>query len=153
MKKTILLATNPFNFRPVINIIIAVLGSIIFIFGGIRYLTHNSSFEIFLGIGWLVVGIRYLAHGFIMSNPSSKFAPRFSISENELLFKETLMKPSIQVPWDKINKIQFGQYRLDVSTKDSDLSLGYLTNPDVSKRIKSAIREIAESKQIEVIGG
>ncbi len=82
-----------------------------------------------------------------------KYAPRLAWDEKELLFKATISKRSNNFLWDQIRRIEFQPYRLVICTDGSDHNLEYSTDASTSKKVKSAIREIAESKHIEVIGG
>ena len=69
------------------------------------------------------------------------------------LIKEKLMKHAKEIPWDHIKSINFGPYKIVFSMTGSDYIFSYRSTSDTSKEIKSAVREMAESKGIEVLGG
>ena len=106
-----------------------------------------------IGIMLVPGGIAYSIYGHLSFKKSSRYAPRFSISEDELSFKKTMMKPAIIIPWDQIKKIKMSPYILDISTEKSEIIMHYSSNPEISLEIKSAVRAMAESKGIEVVGG
>ena len=57
------------------------------------------------------------------------------------------------VIWTDVQSIEFGQFMITFKLKDRDEVLNYNSNPDASIEIKSLIREIAASKNIQVSGG
>ncbi|XOV92035.1 MAG: hypothetical protein ACFHWX_17720 [Bacteroidota bacterium] len=151
MKKTILLGTRQINIHR--NVIISVSLGVIFIINGVISMKRGGPFGLILGVLTMVGGLWYIVYALLAFNKYSKFAPRFTLDEKELLFKETLFRRPVRFFWNKIRRIELGPYQLLISTDDSNQTLYYSTRASTSKEIKSAIREIAESKQIEVIGG
>ncbi|XOV92036.1 MAG: hypothetical protein ACFHWX_17725 [Bacteroidota bacterium] len=154
MKRTILLGTiNKFPMK--FNLWGSTIAGLFFIANGVIHIFSDIAHPIGLIIGIIMipVGIGYSIYGILSFNESSKYAPRFSLNEEELLFKESLMKPPIVITWDRIKKIKFGPLHLDITTGESEMAWGYMTNDKTSKQIKETIRELAESKNIEVIGG
>lgn len=131
-----------------------ILG-ILFIIQGIYHIESNIVFPFGLMIGIILVpgGIVYTIYGFLSFNKSSKYAPGFSISEDELSFKKNLFKPAQKIRWDHIKKIEMASYLLIVSTEESETVMQYSSNPEISLEIKSVVRAMAESKGIEVVGG
>ena len=109
--------------------------------------------DLLLGSYWSFMGVALFWSGILLFNKSSKYAPRFTLDENELLFKETIFKKSVRFVWNQIKRIEFGPYQLVISTDVTDQKLYYSTQADTSKEIKSVIREMAESKGIEVVSG
>lgn len=63
------------------------------------------------------------------------------------------MKHAMEIPWDHIKSINFGPHKIVFSMTGSDYIFSYRSTSDTSKEIKTAIREMAESKGIEVLGG
>ncbi|MEQ8551438.1 MAG: hypothetical protein RIC06_16250 [Cyclobacteriaceae bacterium] len=124
------------------------------IFQGVRMVTNETHF------GWLILGfiiiptsIAICIYSILMFSKRSRYAPRVSISDNLILIKEKLMSHAVEIPWDHIKSIDFAAYKIVFKLPDSDYVFSYRSTSDTSKEIKSAIREMAESKGIEVIGG
>lgn len=131
-----------------------ILGAL-FIIQGVYHIESDIVFPFGLMIGVILIpgGIVYSIYGLLSFNKSSKYAPRFSFSKDELSFKKNLFKPAQRIPWGHIKKIEMAPYLLIVSTEQSETVMHYSSNPEISLEIKSAIREIADSKGIEVLGG
>ncbi len=131
-----------------------ILG-ILLVIQGVYHIESNIFFPFgrMMGIILVPAGIGYSIYGFLSFNKSSKYAPGFSINEDELSFKKNLSKPAQKIPWSHIKKIEMAPYLLIVSTEESETVMHYSSNPEISKEIKSAIREMAESKGIEVLVG
>ncbi len=154
MKKTILLGTNFFNFPNKLSVWASVLAGIVFISNGAIHIYREVAGPVglVLGIMMIPIGLGYCFYGAFVYNKSSRYAPRFSFDAQQLLFKKTLSNKPITFDWDHIKKIEM-PYRLTVSVGGSYQTLDYRTSSEISKEIKSAIREMAESKNIEIAGG
>lgn len=155
MKKTLLLGGNHFNFPVKVSLWGTIFTGIIFFINGVINIYRDVAEPIgfILGVVMIPCGIGYMIYGLLSFTTSSKYAPRFTIDEKELLFKQTLKEPPIKVSWNQIKRIHMAPYLLDLSTSESDIIMSYSSNSRISKEIKSAIREMAESKGIEVRGG
>ena len=57
------------------------------------------------------------------------------------------------IVWTSVQSIEFGQFKIVFKLKDRDEVLNYSSSADASIEIKSLIREVAENKNIRVIGG
>ena len=154
MDKVILLGMNN-KFSLKTNLWGHSLLGILFVIQGVYHIESNIVFPFGLMIGVILIpgGIVYSIYGLLSFNKSSKYAPGFSISEDELCFKKNLFKPAQRITWGHIKKIEMAAYLLIVSTEQSEIVMHYSSNPEVSLEIKSTIRKMAESKGIEVIGG
>ncbi len=154
MNKTILLGLNN-KFSLKTNLWGHLILGILFVVQGVYHIESNIVFPLgrMMGIILVPAGIAYSIYGFLSFNKFSKYAPGFSISEDELSFKKSLLKPAQKIPWSHIKKIEMAPYLLIVSTEESETVMHYSSNPEISKEIKSTVREMAESKGIEVLGG
>lgn len=155
MRKTILLGTNFFNFPNKLSVRLSALAGVVFILNGIIHIYREVAGPVglVLGIMMIPIGLGYCFYGIFVFNKSSKYAPRFSLDENMLLFKKSLSNRPIIFDWDRIKRIEMGPYRMIIAEEGSDKTLDYQTSSEISKEIKSAIREMAKSKHIEVVAG
>ena len=153
MKMIVLLGTGN-GIAPVWNMRLFFAIGGLNIFQGVRMVTNETN------LGWLILGfiiiptsIGICIYSILMFSKRSRYAPRVSISDNLVLIKEKLMKHAVEIPWDHIKSIDFEAYKIVFKLPDSDYIFSYRSTSDTSKEIKSAVREMAESKGIEVLGG
>ena len=84
---------------------------------------------------------------------TSKYSPKLKIDDDSVELKTSLFKKGIKVKWQEIQSVSFKPYRVDFKVADTVEVITYDTTSDISIEIKEALREIAEKKNIEVIGG
>ncbi|MBV6643089.1 MAG: hypothetical protein KI791_20390 [Cyclobacteriaceae bacterium] len=153
MEKTVLIGSGN-DIAPVWNMRLFFVVGIINIIQGVRMVTSE------IHLAWLILGfiiiptsIGICIYSILMFSKKSKYAPRVSISEKLVFIKEKLMKRAVEIPWDHIKNVSFVPYKIVFELPDSDYVFSYRSTSDTSREIKSTIREMAESKGIEVIGG
>ena len=153
MEKTVLVGSGN-DIAPVWNMRLFFVIGIINIIQGIRMVTSE------IHLAWLILGfiiiptsIGICIYSILMFSKKSKYAPRVSISEKLVFIKEKLMKRAVEIPWGHIKSINFAAYKIVFTLPDSDYVFSYRSTSDTSREIKSTIREMAELKGIEVLGG
>lgn len=154
MKKTILLGANN-KFSTKVNKWGFTITGIIFLVNGLYHIISDiiSPIGMILGIVMIPGGIAYSFYGLMAFSESSKYAPRVSIDNETILLKSNFQRPPVLISWDRIKQISLTSYLIKFFTEEEEYHFPYEANSDTSISIKSAIREIAESKQIEVLGG
>ncbi len=98
-------------------------------------------------------GVYHTIYGLLAFSKHSKYAPRVEVDQDNLLLKNKFLKEAKMITWDQIKQIEFASYRLVFSMPDSEYAFLYDTQAETSREIKSTIREMAESKGIDVLGG
>lgn len=154
MSKTILIGINN-RFSVNANKWLYYSLGLLFLFNGVFHIFSNSfkPIGIILGILMIIGGMWYIIYGFTAFSVSSKYAPRVRIDDTEIELKNNFFKPATQINWTDVKKIEFDLYKLSFQLSDNNLVFSYNTYPDISIDIKRMIREMAEEKNIEVIGG
>ena len=81
----------------------------------------------------------------------SRFIPKIEISSEAIKIKKSWIKRSKTFDGSKIEKIKLASYQIDFQFKDgSNFLFDYERNADVSKEIKTALREFAEENGIHI---
>jgi len=150
---TILLGSGN-GIAPVWSLRLILAIAIINIFHGVRMVNREDNiFWIILGFVMISASVAIGIFSILMYSEKSKYAPRISIGDNLIRIKEKLMRQSIEIPWGEIKNVNFTQNKIMFLREDSDYVFNYESSTDTYKSIKSAIKELAESKNIKVTGG
>lgn len=154
MKKTILLTQNGLSEKVSkwLFVIVGISNSI----NGIGYLidTPLTNWGLRLGVFLLASGILIAILGLIVFNPTNVLAPKFVIDENGIQIRGTLHVKTKTINWNDIKEITYKSFELDFLLNDNSSKLIILrTNGETSVEIKKSIREIADKKSINIIGG
>lgn len=149
MKKTILLGEKGMISSKISKWLLGILGLLWFAFGTLKIYADGVSIG---SIGYIIIGLILIVYSVLIftANP---FAPKVSISENEIKIKRKVFSRSVNILWTNIESIEFDQYLIVFNLKDGIEEFDYSTNAEISIEIKSSIREAAENKHIEVKGG
>lgn len=134
----------------------------LFMFTGLLFLV-NGSFLIYnnvvdpvgliIGILTILGAIYYIMYGYFTFSEKSKWAPKVIIENDHIQIKKKMFKPAATIVWERINKIIFGAYEITFDIEGKSDVLNYDTSSEVSIELKEAIREAADEKGIEVVGG
>ncbi len=154
MKKTILLTQNGLS-RTVSKWLFIILGFSNSI-NGIRNLAETplTNWGLWLGILLLASGSLMATLGIILFNPTNIFAPKFIIDDNEIQIREDVHVKTKRIIWSDIKEITYKSFALDFLLNDNTSKLILLrTNGETSIEIKKSLREIADKKSINIIGG
>ncbi|MEQ8238388.1 MAG: hypothetical protein RIA69_04205 [Cyclobacteriaceae bacterium] len=155
MKKVIIIGMNN-KFSTKVNRWFSILTGLLFIVNGTMNIYRGGDLKllgIILGILMLAGACYYLFYGILGFAENSKFSPKVKVDESEIELKNSLWKPSQKLHWADLSTIHFQSYQILFELKDQTMSFSYHANPDVSKEIKQTIREFAEQKGIQVVGG
>ena len=154
MGKIILIGMNN-KFSAKANKWLFSLTGLLFLVNG-SFNLYNSNLEpigLILGVLMIIGGLFYLSYGLFGFSEHSKFAPKVKVDESAIELKNSLWKPSVKLNWSDLSSIKFEPYEVIFDIKDVSNSFSFNTNADVSVEIKQTIREIAERRNIEVVGG
>jgi hypothetical protein len=154
MKKTILLTQNGLSttVSKWLFVILGISNSI----NGIHNLTETPLTNWGLGLGILLLssGLLMAVLGLILFNPRNTFAPKFVIDDNEIQIREDVHTKTKTIHWSEIKEITYKSFALDFQLNDDSNKLIILrTNGETTVEIKKSLREIANRKSINVIGG
>ena len=117
---------------------------------------YNRSFEIvglILGILMLFGGVFYLFYAFVGASKKSRFSPKVKVTDEFIVLKSSFLGKQITLSWSTITKIEFKPLALTFVSNNRSTDFDYVTDADTSIEIKEHLRAMAESKNIEVIGG
>ena len=154
MGKTILVGMNNKFSASANKWLFSLTGLLFLISGGFNIYTNNlEPFGFILGILMLIGGCYYVFYGLFGFSENSKFASKVKVDESMIELKNSLWKPSVTLNWADLSSIKFQPYEIIFQLQDSSNSFSYNSNSDISRTIKQTIREFAEQKEIEVIGG
>jgi len=153
LERTILLGINngfPLAWTRRLYLLSAICNTL----AGISFIIREGNlFWLILGVVMLCTGIFGIAYAILAFSGKSKYAPRISLNEGLVYIRETIMKPGIEISWGKIKNIRMAYNSITFSMPDSEYEFSYRANADTSLKIKAAVREMAELKSIEVLGG
>jgi len=131
-----------------------LLGGLFLLQGGnYLYGSKDGAFDKFMMYLMFYSGMYAIAFALINFSRSSKFAPKVIVDESKTKFKRSLLKKKNTFNWQDIQSIRFKSFRIDFKTVKTVEILSYDCTSDISIDVKEAIREMAEKKNIEVIGG
>jgi hypothetical protein len=128
---------------------------IIFILNGLNtYYSDNLGYiEYGLMVANFSVGVYAIIYALIALSKFSIFSPKVKLSDSLIHFKSAITKKSKTLAWSEVKKIQFQAYSIEFILDKETVEFSYRSNAKVSKRIKDALRKVAETKNIEVTGG
>ncbi len=115
----------------------------------------SKSFAVGVSIesgGFALIGLSYLVR-VIIYYTATPVTPRVHISETDLLIKTKLFGRTYRFNWINIRSIKYNSYEIILELKDGVKAISYKCNPEVSLDIKQSLREMANTKDIEVVGG
>jgi hypothetical protein len=149
MEKTILLGEKGMVSAKASAWLLGILGLIWLILGSMEIYAQGASIG---SSGYVLVGFIFILYSIIVFTVNP-FAPKVTISDIEVKIKRKVFSTPINILWTSIQSIEFDQYMIALQLTDRVEEFSYRTNAEISIEIKSAIREVAENKNIQVIGG
>jgi hypothetical protein len=107
---------------------------------------------------WLMVfnlsfGTYALIYGLFVSFDIMGVAPKVVVSSEGLFLKSKAAKSGKHLDWENIQSITFHSFQLDFKLDTEPVFFHYNCSAETSKKIKDAIRDMADLKNIEVLGG
>ncbi len=132
-----------------------ILPGLLFFSNGLFQIFNNTQKPIglILGILLIIASAFYLFLFFIGFSPKSKYAPKVRVTDELIELKPGIMKSPEFLSWSDIREIHFSSFKILFKLNKDDKAFSYDTSSAQSIQIKRIIREVAESKNIEVIGG
>ena len=154
MEKTILIGMNN-QYSAKANRWGFILTGLLFLFNGVLNIYNNSlePLGLILGIGIFFGGIYFTFYGMTAFSKYSRFAMKIKITNKIIEIKNKLFGSAMRLNWSDITSIKFGFYEIIFQIENTTEVFEINSNADVSKEVKRIIREQAELKNIEVIGG
>lgn len=154
MSKTFLIGMSN-NFSVSANRWLFGLSGSVFLANGCYHLFRNEidALGLTLGISMIIIGLGYLFSVFFLFSERSTLAPRVKIDQSGIELREGVLKPLVKISWTELVGIEFKPYELTFESTDSSTTFSYNTSADLSRSIKEAVREYAESKGLVVKGG
>jgi hypothetical protein len=154
MSKTILIGMNNKFSASANKWLFSLTGLLFLVNGGFNIYSNNlEPFGLILGILMLIGGCYYVFYGLFGFSENSKFASKLKVDDLTIELKNSLWKPSTKLKWSQLSSIKFQSYEIIFQLGNSSSSFSYNSNSDVSIAIKQTIRDFAERKNVEVIGG
>jgi GTPase len=80
-------------------------------------------------------------------------APKVEVHNEGLLLRGRPFTSGRKISWEEVQSITFHHYQIDLKLDTEPVFFSYRSSAAVSKRIKEAIRDMADLKNIEVKGG
>lgn len=154
MPKTVLIAKgNGYSARA--NRLIWIFIGIMFIINGtlLTIGNHEEPFKFSFGVIEFLFGLYALFYSIAVFSTNSKLAPRVKVDSDLIEVKKKMFGQVDRIEWDLIDKISFDSYSITFTKEGVNKVINYDTTSEVSIEIKEAIRETADAKGIEVIGG
>ena len=149
MNKTILLGAKSTLSNNASKWLLSFIGIFYLGFGSMKIYQQGSSFESF---AWLIAGVIFLFNGLIIYS-STPWTPKIRVNNSEIDVKNKFFGKSKIILWANIQSSEFEPYTIVFHFMDSDEIISYKSNAEASIEIKSVLREVAESKNIQVKGG
>ena len=148
MKKTILLGDNGLVSTKTSAWLFGILGIIWCALGARELFVDGLNIG---SSGYLIIGFLFIFYSVIVftANP---FAPQLTISDLEIIIRKNVFGSSTKYIWANIQSIELDKYLITFYLTDRIEEFSYSTNNEKSIEIKSAIREAAEAKNIQVTG-
>ena len=154
MNKTILLGNGSISSVALSKWSHIFIGTVL-ILNGVRGfpLEEYRSFDFALTVVNIVIGVYTIIYALIALTKFSGFSPKVKLSDSVFVLKSSVRKKSLILAWSEVQKIRFHSYQIDFILSDKTVEFAYRTNSKISKRVKNAIKEIAQEKNIEITGG
>ncbi len=137
-----------------VNKWISVFSGVLMTVVGLYYIfIHSLVFEpmgLIMGILFFVSGLGGLYYSVTTISAHSRYALRVKINDDFIEFKNSLFRPRVRIDWSEIKYIALKQYRVIFDLGGYREVFSYSSTPEVSRKIKKAIREMAVAKGVEV---
>ena len=132
-----------------------ILMGVLFIVNGVAnyFKEELNTVEYWLMLINLVFGTMALIYGLIVSFDLLGLAAKVVVSNDSILLKAKPFSASKVVAWNDIRSITFHSYQLDFKLDTAPIFFNYHCSNATSIKLKDAIRDMADLKNIEVKGG
>ena len=131
-----------------------LLGSLYIMMGVFQILSNQfKTISVIIGIMLIIGGTAYIFLSPLTFSTKSRLALKVKINDTSFWAKTRLIGRPIEYKWADIKEIEFDSYVLRFKINKSTEIFRYHSTPEISIEIKNAIREVAASNGIPVIGG
>lgn len=156
MTHTILLSTNPSGLsRPVTRGLFVILGLVNVAKGLLDIITVElPAWQWAFNAVMVLSGLVLLLLGWVLFDPTSRWAPKVVIDDSKISIREKLWKEPTTIPWQELTRIEFSSFEMNFFFSNRTTQRVLLkTDADTSITIKRTLREVARGKQVEVVEG
>jgi hypothetical protein len=154
MSKIILLGIPSQYSKKAPKISFIIIGLYLLLLGALNFSRPDqNTFDKLSMTANFIAGFLFIIYGQIAFSRKAKAAPKISINDDIIEYKTSLFKNARHIKWQDVHAIEFSSYRVDFKLANTTETLVYEANADVSIEIKESLREFAEAKNIEVVGG
>lgn len=128
---------------------------VMFLMNGIigYFKEEQSIIEFWLMVLNLSFGAYAFVYGLLVSFDLMGVAPKVAVSGDGILLKAKAFTPGKELRWEEIQSITLHSYQIDFKLETKPLFFNYHCSAGTSKKIKEAIRDMADMKSIAVTGG
>lgn len=151
--RVILLGMNDSFSRNATKKMSLILGGLLLFQAGFYLFKSDLDFYLVMGLMTIPIALLHVYLGTVGLSASSRFSPKVSINEDQLLIKTNLFRKGMVANWSSIRSIDFKSYQIGLQMQEGLQIVNYTTDADTSKEIKKAIQEMAEAKGIPINGG
>jgi hypothetical protein len=134
----------------------------LYIFMGVMFLLNGiigyfkeepMTIEYWLMVLNLSFGSYAFIYGLIVSFDLMGLSPKVVVTSEGVLLKSKPFSSGKELSWDEVKAITFHSYQMDFKLETEPVFFDYNCSANTSMKIKEAIRDMAEMKQIPVTGG
>ncbi len=124
---------------------------------GLRQIYQTESWtnwSSLVGILLIVSGSLLAIYGLILVKGMNKLIPKIQVDNYGILVKEDVHKRQRMIDWKDVKEITYRPFELNFLLTDNSIeTVNLAVNAEISKDIKKTIRQIADDRQIKVVGG
>lgn len=124
--------------------------------GYLQFLRRDSwtNWATILGIVLVIAGPIMITYSLILFNSRNKLTPKVQLDETGISIKQDIHKRLVRIEWINIKEITYKSFELTFQLVDGEIETVSLpTNAETSITIKKTIRQIADDRQLKIIGG
>ncbi|MEM6736225.1 MAG: hypothetical protein AAF620_09170 [Bacteroidota bacterium] len=127
----------------------------IFFINGIIYVIGEQSegYRLLLGIAMIIFSICSAFYAVLAFSEDSKYSPKMRVNDKLIELKSSFWKRTDFVNWSDVKLIHFASYKVEFELYHGTKAFPYNTKGLKSKRLKRLLREFAEPRNIQIIGG
>jgi len=132
-----------------------ILLAVLFCVNGVMHLINEQLplYRMILGILMILLSIIYATYSFLGFSVNSKYAAKLRITDQLIELKSSFWKPLVKLNWDDVKNIQLDNFKVIFELTSGTKSISYNTSAERSRQLKQLLKETAEQRNIQVIGG
>jgi hypothetical protein len=154
MTKTFIIGTNNKFSLKTSRWLFFIMGLVFLLNGAINvYGRPLDTIGLILGIAQIAAGLFNVFYAWFGLSEKSRLSPKISIDEDKVVLKKSFWSNSSNIKWSDISEIEFKSFELVFNLNGGMERFDYIADSDTSIAVKQYLRDVAKSKNIEVIGG